>query len=160
MTYRFLQLYFRWTRKDLLHHVGYLPSVEKNNSTGKGITRLLTRLLAGKLKLKAVAKPRFSNSGGRPSENSGRRRSSPSQCGLPSRLSCLQPDKVAQGADIYPGVREIPAKVGRQDPCSQHAIAHRGQRKIPADRQHCELSLRLKLAGFDKTKENAILGAG
>src|SRR6516165_12400 len=51
MTYRFLQLYFRWTRKDLLHHVGYLPSVEKNNSTGKGITRLLTRLLAGKLKL-------------------------------------------------------------------------------------------------------------
>ena len=38
----------------------------------------------------------------------------------------LQPDKVAQGADIYTEAREIQATVGRQDPGSQHAITHRG----------------------------------
>ena len=38
----------------------------------------------------------------------------------------LQPDKVAQGADIYPGVREIQAEVGRQGPSSQNAMTHIG----------------------------------
>jgi len=37
----------------------------------------------------------------------------------------LQPDKLAQGPDIYPGVREIPARVVPQDPDPQHAITHR-----------------------------------